>query len=348
MHRLTLLVLIATALPLVAADLPPGEVVHLKIRPQVQVRGSVVSLADVLVFSQADGELWAQIGKQPLVSQPGTAAATVVTYEQIERRLHELGVDPARVLLGGATACRITLRPAERSEQPSTAALRQPGSTRSTESGRTLAQVLRAHVNEELSALGGTAEIEFEQASAQFLELTTPAWQFSIRSRGRGRLGLREFRVIIRRDGRTHRTVNVFARVRLSKQVLVARKPLGVGRFVARDEVGLETRLFEREEDVGLDNVEQVMGQQVARFVPAGQMVRGGDLKAVDMVARSRPVTVIGGAGNVHVRLTGVALDSGGYGDIVRVRIGNTRRERRVLRGVVTGLGTVRVAEEGA
>jgi len=45
------------------------------------------------------------------------------------------------------------------------------------------------------------------------------------------------------------------------------------------------------------------------------------------------------------VRLTGMALDSGGYGDTVRIRMGDTRGERQLLRGVVTGLGTVRLVE---
>jgi flagella basal body P-ring formation protein FlgA len=49
----------------------------------------------------------------------------------------------------------------------------------------------------------------------------------------------------------------------------------------------------------------------------------------------------------VHVQLSGVALDSGHFGDSVRVRLGDTRKSRTVLRGVVTGVGTVNVAEEG-
>ena len=210
-----------------------------------------------------------------------------------------------------------------------------------------LRNYLREHVNEELAELGGTAEVDFEQASRPFLDLSSPPFEFSIRSQGRNQLGLREFRVVIRRDGRTQRSVDVFARVRLSKDVLVAQKPLSVGTFVERDELTREQRYFEREEDIGFDHIEQAIGQQVARFVPAGQMVSKSDLKSVDLVRRSRPVTVTRSGRSVQVRLTGVAMDSGGFGDTVRVRVGETRSNRGVLRAVVTGPGTVRVTEEG-
>ena len=83
----------------------------------------------------------------------------------------------------------------------------------------------------------------------------------------------------------------------------------------------------------------------MAKFIPAGQMVRRSALKSVDMVRRSRPVSVIGSTTSIQVHVTGVALDSGGYGESVRVRLGDSRKDRRVVRGVVTGLGTVRIEE---
>jgi flagella basal body P-ring formation protein FlgA len=78
--------------------------------------------------------------------------------------------------------------------------------------------------------------------------------------------------------------------------------------------------------------------------VPVGQMIRRDDIKHVDLVRRSQPVTVTGGD-NVRIRITGDALDTGGLGDTIRVRLGKSRRSQRVIRGVVTGVGMVRLAE---
>ena len=344
MHRLMLITIV---LALAAPALAGSDTSTLKIRPHVEVSGETATLADVLIFAHADPKLVTAIGPESVAENLHSPAITTITHEQIERRLDELGVNMARVLLRGATACEVSIAPDPAASAGDTASpLLRPVSARRSGSERSLADVLRDHVNEELADIGGTAEVDFERASEPFLDLTTPRWEFSIRASGREKLGLREFRVTIRRDGKTHRTANVFARVRLSKPVLVAHRPLNVGTFVKREDVELEPRLFDREADIGIDRVERVVGQRIREFVPAGQMVRPGDLKTEDMVQRSRPVTVLGSGQGVQVRLTGIALDAGSYGDRVRVRIGDTRQNRRVLRGVVAGLGTVQIEEE--
>jgi flagella basal body P-ring formation protein FlgA len=349
MYRVTLLSLLASVPPLVAGDTPPSDVVRLRTRTEAHVSGAAPTLADVLVFPSDDQTLRTAVGDQFVAVGPGAGATTSITHEQIEQRLRELGVDVSRVLISGSTSCRI-VREAADAGSPGGAApatLVQPAVGDDAKGERNLAGVLRGQIAKELGGLGGTIEVEFEQAGRQFLDLTNPPWEFAVQPHGRQKLGLCEFRVVLRRDGKVQRTVNVCARVRLSKDVLLARSPLSVGAYVQTDSLKLETRVFDKEEDIGLAQVEQAVGQQVAKFVPAGQMVRRTDLKAVDLVQRSRPVTLIGAGKNVHLRLTGVAMDSGGYGQSVRVRLGDMHDQRRVLRGVVTGLGTVRIEEEG-
>jgi len=349
LHRSVFAILLLSTVTTTAAEPARDEVVRLKLRPQVVITDGAPTLGDVLIFPSADEPLRAKLGEQPL-GVPGEALPTVITHEQIEQRLRALRVDLTHVLIEGAASCRITPRPAERENAASRPADRdEPRSATATRDGvaRTLGQLLREQLSEELSELGGTVELQFEQASQPLVDLTTPPFDFSIQRQERGQLGLREFRVAIRRDGKTQRTASVYARVRLSKGVLVARKPLSVGTFIERDAVGVETRLLETSAEVGFERVEAVVGQQVAKFVAAGQMLRRGDLKSVRLVERSRPVSVIGGRGSVNVRLSGVALDTGSYGDTVRVRVGDARKSRAVVRGVVSGLGTVRVMEEG-
>ncbi len=348
MQRLILLSLLALA-PLLGAGGKPAapEVVCLRTRPEVHVTGAAPTLADVLIFPADDVKLRSAIGDQVIAVGPGTDDA--ITHEQIERRLHELGVDVSRVLISGASSCRIVRdRDAASDSSAAPAAVEATAEAiEDTKGPPSLARVLREQIVKDLGDLGGTVEVNFEQASRQFLDLTSPTWEFVVQPHGRQKLGLCELRVGLRRDGKVQRTVSVCAQVRLSKDVVVARTPLSVGAYVQADHLKLEARVFEKEDEIGLGQVEQALGQQVAKFVPAGQMVRRADLKAVDLVQRSRPVTLIGAGKNVQVRLTGVALDSGGYGQSVRVRLGDMRDQRRVVRGVVTGVGTVRIEEEG-
>lgn len=342
-------------LPAVLAAAAPAaepEACRLRLRGQTTVYGETVTLGDVLLLAQADAALARQIEREPLAATPAPGGRVLVTHAQVVQRLQELGVNLARVLVDGALRCEVTLArppdgagsaPQRAAEGP--APLLRPPAAQDAAGPRTLADALRAHVNAELADLEGTAELTFERAGQEFLELTAPPWDFSISGGGGARLGLREFRVLIRRDGRVQRTAHVFAHVRLLRQVVVARRPLSLGNFVRTDDVALETRVFGEGDDLGLHTLEQAVGQQVKRFVPAGELVPGAALKSVDLVQRSRPVTVVGAGQAVQVRLSGVALDSGGYGATVRVRLGDARNGRQMVRGIVTGLGTVRLAE---
>jgi flagella basal body P-ring formation protein FlgA len=331
-----------------AADLIEQDVSHLRLRSQSRVQGAIVTLADVLVFAEADPRLLPEIGDKPVVDRLVPPTVTEVTHDQVAARLGELGVNLARVLIDGALACRVTAEPVAVESAPSGASTNAPliGTRLVSSDTNTLAELLRSQLETELAAEGGTVEVDFEQAGQEFLALTTPPFDFSVRGGHGAKLGLREFSVTIRRDGRVQRTVRIGANVKLVKQVLVAAKPLNVGAYVKQDSLGYATRIFSSGDDLGLEHPEQVVGQRVKSFVPAGQMLAAHDLQAVDLIKRSQPVTVIGG-GAVSLRVTGDALDSGGYGDTIRVRLGDSRKNRREVRGIVTGVGTVQLAEEG-
>lgn len=344
-------VLSAIACPVFADDLVYAEVSRLKLRAQARVRGSFVTVADVLSFAEADPRLRPAIGDKPVTDERRPPATLAVSHAQVVERLHKLGVNLSRVLISGAMECQVTLEPPLRRIEPQRppadpAPLLTERAGAATEGdGTTLADALRRRIEADLASLGGTAEVEFEHAGREFLALRGPDWEFSIRARGGRAIGLREFSVAIRRDGRTHRTARIAARVRLIKSVVVAKRPLGTGAFVRREDLTLERRIFDRPEDVGLDSADRVVGQQMKHFVAAGEMIRPTDVKSEDLVKRSRPVTIVGADHNISIQLHGVALDSGGYGDNVRVRIGDTRKNRRELRGIVTGVATVRLAE---
>jgi flagella basal body P-ring formation protein FlgA len=331
-----------------AADLIQRDVSHLKLRARALVGGDVVTLSDILIFTQADPRLLAEIGDKPAAIGLAPPTETEISHDQVVRRLGELGVNMARVLVSGALTCHVTLEPAdgEPSSREAPEAMPLMRAQPLEADATSLAGALRARVEDQLASMGGTVEIEFERAGQEFLELTSPPFEFSIRGTRGQRLGLQEFSITIRRDGRVQRTVRIGARVKLVKQVLVAAKPLNVGAYVKRDSLEYATRIFSSERDLGIAHPEEVIGQRVKEFVPVGQMIHESDLKSVDLVKRSQPVTVIGGD-NVSIRITGDALDSGGYGDTIRVRLGDSRKNRREVRGIVTGVGTVRLTDGG-
>jgi flagella basal body P-ring formation protein FlgA len=321
---------------------------HLKLRPQATVYARGVTLEDVLVFVNVDAAVAARLREVSLVTGVEAETTLAVTHAQVARAVDGLGLNLAQVLIGGALTCRVTVQPEEPEVAPPPlpgAGTGGAGADGAAAAGRTLADVLRQYVADELVELEGKAELQFDRSGEPYLGLTTPPWEFKVTSSGSERLGLREFRVLIRRDGRLQRTARLYAHVRVAREVVVARRPLSLGNHVRPEDVVLETRVFDRGDRLGHGSLSEVIGQQVKRFVAAGKLVRRDAIKSVDLVRRSRPVTVMGDRGEVQVRLAGVAMDSGGYGDSVRVRLGTSRRTRQYVRGMVTGLGTVRLIE---
>jgi flagella basal body P-ring formation protein FlgA len=336
------------------ADITERAVSELTLRPAAYVSGDSILLQDVLSFANADERLAAEIGPRPALLSAPRGGSVTVTHDQVVQRLEELGVNLSRVLVGGAAACRVTVATAAQpaAGQPvGGAALAADAEPiirpRNDGDASSLSQLLTAFIQKDLAELGGTPQVEFERASREFLVLTSPPYEFSIRDASDEKLGLREFSITIRRDGRVQRTVRLAANVKLLRPALIARRPLNIGTFIRAEDVTHESRLFERWQEPPFERAEQVVGQQAKRYVPAGELLHAGDIKSVDLVQRSRPVTVTGGSGNLALRLTGVALDSGGYGQTVRVRLGDSRKDRREVRGVVTGVATVQLTEDG-
>ncbi len=333
-----------------------GDVDLVRIRPAALIRaGEVARVRDVLVLDGLAADWVAPVADQP-IERNQDAMSGVITHEQIAARLAELGVNRAAVNLVGPAECRLRFQ----RERAATSRLAAAASINSADAdnavasdadsnanpGRTLADAIRNAAARDLAKLGGQIEIDFERGVADLLDLSEPTWEFNVQPlNGRGALGLRDFRVGIRRDGKLNRTVTISGRVRLTKPVAIARRPLNLGILLKAEDIELKPQTVESLEALGVTEPGQLIGRQLKRFISAGEQVRTADLKTVDVVQRSRPVTVLSGADGVALRLTGVALDNGGMGDQVRVRLGDSRKAQREVRGVVTGLATVRVEE---
>lgn len=83
-----------------------------------------------------------------------------------------------------------------------------------------------------------------------------------------------------------------------------------------------------------------VIGQVLKRNLEVGAPLTPGVLRAPWLVRRGQVVTLTAGAEGFSVTTQGVALQDGARGSLVRVR---NSRSKRVVQGVVTGSGKVRV-----
>jgi len=348
--RMIAVTLIAAAIALESAvavagdELVAMQVSSLKLRGNAVATGGKLTLADVLDFSQSDPALLAAIGEKP-VSAAAEQTPGEVTHEMLVARLRELGVNMARVTVSGSLACRVEQAQPVATTSESTQEVTPLVREAAGEKPVTLADAIRAQIADQLASLHGEIDVNFEAAGREFLELTTPPFDFTIRGPRGVQLGVQEFSVSIRRDGRLYRAIRIGAMVKMTRKVVVASKPINVGTYIRPDSLELAERTFSSNEEIGVEQTDRLVGQQATAFMPVGQIVRLRDIKAVDLVKRSQSVTVVGD-GAIQLRLTGVALDSGGFGETVRIGIGDKKGHKREVRGTVTGVATVKLNTE--
>lgn len=339
--RSALLWAVANALLASPAQVHAEEFVSLRVRDMAVVADEPLRLRDLL-HPVGNAEI-AEVLELHFSEIEAAPLGDGVSHQEILERLISLGLNPAEFVLSGPSICRVV-----HASAPDSPACGGAAPTRDPAGGadcRTLAEIVTQCVERNCPE-GARPELEFERSGESLLKLTSPPWDFDVQLANEDDAGLREFRVTLRRDGRVQRTVHLGARVRFSQEVVVAARPLAAGSVIQQADLRMESRLLERATNPDWQ-IPALLGQKVKRFVPEGQAVRREDIEPVELVRRGRPVTLAGATGEVTLRLTGTALDSGNYGEIVRVRIGESRREQRVLRGTVIGVGAVALRPEG-
>jgi flagella basal body P-ring formation protein FlgA len=134
-----------------------------------------------------------------------------------------------------------------------------------------------------------------------------------------------------------------YARVRLERvrQVVVARRPLLKGSRVTAADVGIEPRGVKEGEGIEAP-IAAVVGSEITRDVPAGELVRNGDIARPAPLARGTKITVLVRSGGVTVSTGGLLERAARPGEDTQVRLNGGR----LLAGRVLDQNTVLV--EGA
>ncbi|MCA9242524.1 MAG: flagellar basal body P-ring formation protein FlgA [Phycisphaerales bacterium] len=380
-HNISIRLIVATLMASVStgvAQVTPEEAPvmrpafsQLRMYAEVAVAPGQVTFGDVLSFDDADPQLIEAIRDLPVTRSASTCpGALMLSHDEVRAQLRSVGVNMALITLTGARVCRVTAvaQPAASGDAsanntlqtaPVLLASAPPADDRAIVTGQTttttarvhtggvstLQDAIHAYVARELAPYG-EPEIGYGVGSEALLSLMAPPFSFSVRSAAGSPLGTRTFRVTISRDGRDQREVAVVAHVRLIRPVVVAERPLNLGQVIAPLDVRVEKRPFDTLENVELAEPGAVIGQQASRFMRIGEVVTEKDIKRAALVQRSQRVKLIQTQGGVHIEFIGSALESGGFGETIRVRVGESRRDRQEALGRVVGPGRVELISE--
>ena len=136
-------------------------------------------------------------------------------------------------------------------------------------------------------------------------------------------------------------SIHVPVQVQLFDQVVVAKNPLPKGTLLRLQDLELQ------EQDVSLfhqgyfNDRKQLTGYVAKRPIRVGQVVDAAMLDPVKMVERGEQVVIKAEKPGMLVRTSGIALDAGAFGELIRVR---NKKSQRVVEGRIVGPGQIQVA----
>ncbi len=145
------------------------------------------------------------------------------------------------------------------------------------------------------------------------------------------------------RDGSGHLSADVI-RLTWYGPMVQAVRDVRRGETLTAADVAVRVGPYRRSMGKVFPSSMKVVGKRVRRRLRAGDVIGDRDVEIVPMVDRGDPVTVLARSGNVVASLKGVALESGGLGERIRVRV---TRYREDILAEVKGPDRVLVLEGG-
>lgn len=141
-------------------------------------------------------------------------------------------------------------------------------------------------------------------------------------------------------NDRAFSRLNVIANVKVSRDVVVARKDIKRGDVILPDDVETVRRSTGPFTRNLMSDLSKVVGLQSDRNIRAGTALRSSHLSWPKMVRSGDIVTVIAKSGPMTITVTGEAAQDGNKGEWIKVT--NTE-SRKIINARVTGPGEVRV-----
>lgn len=336
----------------------------IRVWPSAVVVADEVLLSDLARLTGFDRATERMLAATIITKAPRKGGTRIVHMAMIRDALAAGGANLASLSLGGATRCAISrplanesmqrelrgvLPPAERPgnrlpsrRYPGAAAASMTGAKSfGTQSNSTLEQAIIDHFDARLARFGGRAEVIFDRGAEQSLALSAPVYTFRVSQKSELLLGLIPVDVDVHANGRFKQTVSLIARVTMTREVVLARRPVNQGAAIREADVERVTMSHSSLDDLPLREPNRVVGQRAKRFMPVGTPIHAGMLEEVPLVKRGQLITLISRAGLVNIVTTGKASMDGLLGDSITVRA--VDNSRVAFDATVTGPGEATV-----
>lgn len=337
--------------------------VAMEMRGECTVVGDEIRLNNIARWSDADKEVLDPIGDLIVARLGQGNGFRTITINEVKGLLRDAGVNIATVNFVGPMSCTVTRSDVSFDQG---AALEQwalaketvsdtsavkfantpPATTQRAKVDRTpVAQVadspyksLRELIEGEYAQRIGVPredlQITFRQQDEKLLRMSEPQFRFDVQPHRAGNLGDVSWNVNITSEGASNR-VFIQANAKAWQQQVIAVKPLTTKQMITEADVAQRRTLTDTLSDDPLLRHDQVVGQLASRNLKPGAVMTTKLVDAVQMVRTGQFVTILSAQGGVNIKTVARAIDSGCYGQSVRVKNESTKEIYRVI---VTGM----------
>jgi flagella basal body P-ring formation protein FlgA len=324
-----------------AAPTAPSPI-SVQLWPTAVVTTDHVTLDDVSRVTQGEKAFTDALRLCEVAATPPAGSSTVITIDDVATALSRAGINPTRVILRGSSRCQImhpgqpaSTRPASaaRKTAPKTAttrpvgrgaALAGPASAVRVDLGEaepgTLGAAVRQYLAARVADRGGSTEIRLSPAVQRAMALSSPTYEFRIRPRDNDVLGLVALEADVFEGGKLVETVPIVAEVTLVKAVVVARSAINRGEIIQAKHLMLAERWFSKLSDIGISDLQSLIGQEANRYIENGAMLAARDVRARPLVKRGDIVTIWVRQGDLVIKSVAKALRAGTYGELIDVK----------------------------
>jgi flagella basal body P-ring formation protein FlgA len=288
-----------------------GAAAEFRLRPQCTSGGAVVTLGDVAEIFAAEPQQVATLAAVELFPAPAASRQRFVRVRELQDLLMLRGLNLAEHSFSGASQVTVAGNEPARpeAEQPLTAAATRRANLRVHESIiRYLQQ--RAGGNQPW-----TVEIELNPAHARAV---AAARSLTIAGGTAPFSGLQRFEVTVEGVERASQ-FTIDCQVNLPPAVAVTVHSLGRGTVIRETDVELQRDLPHEQTADGISSLEDVVGKETTRAIPAGKLVTNDSLRTPLVIRRGEIVTVYAKSSGIRIRTIARAREDGSLGDLIAV-----------------------------
>ena len=326
----------------------------LELRGDATIVGSEVRLKQVCRWSDADASVFAPVADLIVLRLSARSPYRAITVDQIRSTLHDAGVNLGIIKFSGPMSCTIgrsdgqfdeknalqawaaaksdsnevDAAPAVSSASKSVAEPAPPpqptsGAARASHEEPSPVKSLRSELTNDLAVRLGLSvdqlQIKFNPKDENLLHLSEPLFKFNIDGRQIHDLGDVTWNVqILTGSGSQKATVSATARAWQNQ--IVIEKSLGYHQVIRPGDVSEHRVLVDRVASEPLLTTSQIVGQEAARDLRVGTVVSARMVDALSLVKTGQLITISLQVGTVKVKTVGRAMESGCFGQAVKVR----------------------------